>query len=64
MKFVLASRSDYEFARDFIREHELSARVGSVILSPAFRKDATGAVTCRIACSTRANWRSGCWRTG
>jgi len=42
VKFVLASRGDYEFARDFIREHELSARVGSVILSPAFRKDATG----------------------
>jgi 7-carboxy-7-deazaguanine synthase len=41
-KFVLASRRDYEFARDFIREHELSARVGSVILSPAFRKDASG----------------------
>jgi len=41
-KFVLASRRDYEFTRDFIREHELSARVGSVILSPAFRKDATG----------------------
>ena len=41
-KFVLASRVDYEFARDFIREHEMSARVGSVILSPAFRKDATG----------------------
>jgi len=42
VKFVLASRVDYEFARDFIREHELSARVGSVILSPAFRKDASG----------------------
>lgn len=41
-KFVLASRRDYEFARDFIHEHELSARVGSVILSPAFRKDAAG----------------------
>ena len=41
-KFVLASRVDYEFARDFIRKHELRARVGSVILSPAFRKDATG----------------------
>jgi 7-carboxy-7-deazaguanine synthase len=41
-KFVLASRTDYEFARDFIRRHELSARLGSVILSPAFRKDATG----------------------
>jgi len=43
LKFVLASREDYEFARDFIREHDLSVRVASVILSPAFRKDATGA---------------------
>ena len=43
LKFVLASRKDYEFARDFIREHELSSKVGCVILSPAFRKDATGA---------------------
>ncbi len=43
VKFVLASRRDYEFARDFMHEHELSARVGSVILSPAFRKDAAGA---------------------
>jgi 7-carboxy-7-deazaguanine synthase len=42
VKFVLASRRDYEFARDFIHQHELSARAGSVILSPAFRKDATG----------------------
>ena len=42
VKFVLASRTDYEFARDFIDEHELSAKVASVILSPAFRKDATG----------------------
>jgi 7-carboxy-7-deazaguanine synthase len=43
VKFVLASPKDYEFAREFIREHGLSGRVGSVILSPAFRKDATGA---------------------
>jgi len=43
VKFVLASRKDYEFARDFIHEHKLSSRVASVILSPAFRKDATGA---------------------
>ena len=42
VKFVLASRRDYEFAREFIREHELSGKVGSVILSPAFRKDAAG----------------------
>jgi 7-carboxy-7-deazaguanine synthase len=43
VKFVVASRRDYEFARDFIREHALSSRVASVILSPAFRKDAAGA---------------------
>jgi 7-carboxy-7-deazaguanine synthase len=43
VKFVLASRKDYEFACEFIREHDLHRKVGSVILSPAFRKDATGA---------------------
>jgi len=42
-KFVLADRADYEFARDFTRRHELAARVRSVIFSPAFRKDASGA---------------------
>ncbi len=42
VKFVIASRLDYEFAREFIRQHTLSSRVGSVILSPAFRKDAAG----------------------
>jgi len=43
VKFVLSDRADYEFARDFIGEHELARRVHSVILSPAFRKDAHGA---------------------
>jgi len=43
MKFVVASRRDYEFARDFIHEHRLSSLVASVIVSPAFRKDAAGA---------------------
>ena len=42
VKFVIASRLDYEFARDFIAEHNLAPRVSGVILSPAFRKDATG----------------------
>jgi 7-carboxy-7-deazaguanine synthase len=42
VKFVIASRLDYEFARDFIQKHALSSQVASVILSPAFRKDATG----------------------
>lgn len=39
-KFVLAGREDYEFARDFVREHRLDSRCGGVIFSPAFRKDA------------------------
>jgi 7-carboxy-7-deazaguanine synthase len=43
VKFVLANRADYEFAREFTRRHGLTARVRSVIFSPAFRKDASGA---------------------
>lgn len=40
VKFVIASREDYEFARSFTREHRLPERTGGVIFSPAFRKDA------------------------
>jgi 7-carboxy-7-deazaguanine synthase len=43
VKFVLADRADYEFARDFTREHRLPSHVRSVIFSPAFSKDASGA---------------------
>ncbi len=43
VKFVIASRRDYVFARDFTRAHGLPAKVASVIFSPAFRKDAAGA---------------------
>jgi len=39
IKFVLADRGDYEFARDFTCEHGLERKVHSVIFSPAFRKD-------------------------
>jgi len=42
VKFVLRSRNDFEFARDFIKRHDLGARVSSVILSPAFSKEASG----------------------
>jgi 7-carboxy-7-deazaguanine synthase len=38
IKFVLADRADYEFARDFIRRHALETKVRDVILSPAFSK--------------------------
>ena len=43
LKFVIASRRDYIFARDFTRGHGLAAKLASVIFSPAFRKDAAGA---------------------
>jgi 7-carboxy-7-deazaguanine synthase len=34
LKFVLTGRSDYEWARDFLREHGLEKKVAAVILSP------------------------------
>jgi 7-carboxy-7-deazaguanine synthase len=43
VKFVLSSRADYDFARDFTLQHSLAQRVNAVLFSPAFRKDATGA---------------------
>lgn len=42
IKFVLASRADYEFARDFTRRYNLAERVNAILFSPAFRKDAAG----------------------
>jgi 7-carboxy-7-deazaguanine synthase len=38
VKFVMANRADYEFARDFTRQHRLESRVVGVIFSPAFTK--------------------------
>lgn len=36
IKFVIASRRDYEFARDFSAQHDLPQRVAQVLFSPAF----------------------------
>jgi 7-carboxy-7-deazaguanine synthase len=36
VKFVLATRQDYEFARDFTAQHGLARRVKQVLFSPAF----------------------------
>lgn len=36
IKFVLSTRRDYEFARDFTREHGLTERVAEVLFSPVF----------------------------
>jgi 7-carboxy-7-deazaguanine synthase len=36
VKFVISSRRDYEFAREFTREHQLAERVRQVLFSPVF----------------------------
>jgi 7-carboxy-7-deazaguanine synthase len=41
VKFVISDRADYDFARDFIRTHQLETRCGGVLLSPAFLKNAS-----------------------
>lgn len=59
MKFVLTDRVDYEFARDFVREHRLAARVNAVLFSPAFHKDAAGerdASHCTLDPQQLAEW--------
>jgi 7-carboxy-7-deazaguanine synthase len=59
VKFVLASRADYDFARDFTRQHRLPELTGGVIFSPAFRKDARGtrdASHCLVDPRELADW--------
>lgn len=36
IKFVIASRRDYDFARDFTERHQLATRVRQVLFSPVF----------------------------
>ncbi len=38
VKFVISDRADYEFAREFVRQHGLEQKVGSILFSPAFTK--------------------------
>jgi 7-carboxy-7-deazaguanine synthase len=38
VKFVISDRADYEFAREFVGEHGMAAKAGSVLFSPAFTK--------------------------
>jgi 7-carboxy-7-deazaguanine synthase len=38
VKFVLTDRADYDFARDFITQHDLVDKAGNILLSPAFSK--------------------------
>ena len=43
VKFVLSSRRDYEFACEFVDQHNLARKVTAILFSPAFSKDASGA---------------------
>ncbi len=36
VKFVISSRRDYEFARGFVRQHDLATRVRQALFSPVF----------------------------
>ena len=59
VKFVIADRADYEFALDFTRQHGLERKIGNVIFSPAFRKNAVGARTaehCMVDPKDLAEW--------
>src|SRR5215467_9453495 len=59
VKFVLSDRTDYEFARQFTREHKLERRVRDVIFSPAFLKDpgeARDTSNCQLDPRALAGW--------
>ncbi len=59
VKFVISDRVDYEFARDFAARYHLANRVGAVLFSPAFRKDARGTRTashCLLDPQELAEW--------
>lgn len=59
LKFVIADRADYEYARAFIAAHGLEGRASALLLSPAFRQDAAGergSGQCQLDPSTLAEW--------
>ncbi|HUR36717.1 MAG TPA: radical SAM protein [Terriglobales bacterium] len=58
-KFVITGRTDYQFARDFVRQHQLEAALGAVLFSPAFRQDASpirDAANCMLDPKTLVQW--------
>ena len=63
LKFVIASRRDYEFARDFIQELPSSLGLGLSFFLRPFARMRPAAVAPSIAWSIRAIWRNGYWRT-
>ncbi|HEY6305747.1 MAG TPA: radical SAM protein [Candidatus Angelobacter sp.] len=59
VKFVLADRADYEFARDFARQHQLAGKVHDVIFSPVFLKNPSSqrdASNCQLDPRLLAEW--------
>ncbi|MGH7083150.1 MAG: radical SAM protein [Acetobacteraceae bacterium] len=59
LKFVLADRDDYDFARAFIARHRLNGASPTLLFSPAFRQDAAGersARQCLLDPSDLAAW--------
>ncbi len=59
VKFVISGRNDYEFAREFTKQHDLAGRVNAVLFSPAFSKDASGvkdASQCLLDPQRLAEW--------
>jgi len=59
IKFVLADRRDYEFARDFTRQHGLEKKAGNVLFSPAFLKIPSSqrdASNCQLDPRVLAEW--------
>ena len=59
IKFVLSDRADYEFAKDFLSRYKLAQRVGAILFSPAFSKDAigsSGAAHCLLDPRELAEW--------
>lgn len=59
VKFVLADRADYEFAREFTREHGLESKAREVIFSPVFLKEPTSArdsANCQLDPRVLAEW--------
>jgi 7-carboxy-7-deazaguanine synthase len=59
IKFVLSSRADYKFAREFIERHRLAGQVNAILFSPAFPKDAAcdrGTAPCLLDPQQLAEW--------
>ena len=63
VKFVISDRADYEFAREFVRQHGLEQKVGSILFSPAFTKTPSPIRTAETASSIPGFSSSGCLPT-